>query len=354
MPPKYYDVFEDIEKYPDAYIIIAYSRRSVGKTYGALWGYMQRKQPIVYIKRTNRDIDLICKPLNHYKNSPYHPINRDHGTNILPIKESEGMAGFYPCDDNDEPIGPAVAYALSLNNIKSIKGFSLDDAEAVIMDEFIPQASESRVMSTEFDGLMDSVLTVQRDRIERGRDALRLLLFANAERLYCPIIDGLEILSELGLVASRKLTYYYLEERQILIHHINDIPLDEKVTKKGMYVCMKGTAWWRKSYYGEFAHCDFTNIKDVVLKKYQPVARCWYREKAFYIYRKDRDYHICETENNKYRQEFNFDRDNDIRLFYGRLCFDLQEACTMGHVTFSNYALYDLIMNFDKRFKGVL
>lgn len=351
---KYYDVFEDIKKYPDAYIILAYSRRSVGKTYGALWGYLQRGESIVYIKRTNKDIDLLCKPLDHYKSSPYSPINRDHGTNILPVKESDGIASFYHCNENDEPIGPAVAYAVSLNAIKCIKGFNLDSAVAVIMDEFIPQATEPRVLSTEFDGLMDAVLTVQRDRIERGEEPLRLLLFANAEDIYCPIVDGLEILSELAEVAAKNLTYMYLEKRQILIHHVNEIQIDESVTKKGMYVCMYGTKWWRKSYLGEFAHCDFSNIKSVVLKKYQPLVRCWYREKAFYIYRKDRDFHLCEISSNKYRQDFNLDRDNDVRLFYGKYCFDLQENCTMGHVTFSNYALYDLIMNFDKRFKKVL
>ena len=46
---KYYDVFDDLKKYPNATIIIAYSRRGVGKTYSALKGALDREKKILYI-----------------------------------------------------------------------------------------------------------------------------------------------------------------------------------------------------------------------------------------------------------------------------------------------------------------
>lgn len=351
---KHYDVFEDIKKYPDATIIIAYSRRSVGKTYGALWGAYERNIKVAYLKRTNRDIDTLCKPLEDYKASPYSPINRDHGTRIYPKKTGEGFAAFHTMDKDFNIEGPAISIAFSLSGVKDIKGFDLSDCDLMIMDEFIPQATETRVLTNECDGMLDAYLTISRDRIERGRGAMKLLLFANAESLYCPIVDGLELMSELSEVSQKNLTYKYIENRRILIHNINDIELDESVKQDGMYICMYGTKWWRKSYLGEFADADFSNVKKVVLKKYQPLIHMRYRDKDYFIYRKDRDYHVCDTSSNRYRSEFNLDRDNDVRAFYGKYVFDIQEACTMGHVTFSDYFLYDLIMNFDKRFKKIL
>ena len=48
--PQYYDVTADLRKYPEAVVIIAYSRRGVGKTYSALKGALEGGFPIVYIK----------------------------------------------------------------------------------------------------------------------------------------------------------------------------------------------------------------------------------------------------------------------------------------------------------------
>ena len=60
MSKYYYDIFEDMEKYPDAWCIVAVGGRKTGKTYGTLKGCYERKQKFVFSKRTNRDVDLIC------------------------------------------------------------------------------------------------------------------------------------------------------------------------------------------------------------------------------------------------------------------------------------------------------
>lgn len=347
----YYDVFNDLRDYPEAVVVVAYSRRGVGKTYGALYGAYQKKLPIVYVKRTKEDIDLICEDSEEFETSPYVPINRDHGTNIHPKKIQKGIAGFYDMDSEDKK---PIAYAVALSAVKAVKGMDMSRAEFLIFDEFIPQASESRVLHTEGSSVLDLAETIGRDRIKRGRGPLKILLFANAEDIYCPVIDELQIMDDLAALAMSGQSIRYVEDRLILIHHVNEIELEEAEKSGGLYRVMKGTSWWRKSYGGEFSKVDFTNVSKQALKKYSCVMKIHYREDDYYLYRKDREFYFCKTPSNRYIEDINLNRDNDIRRFYSRYCIDLQEACNEGLMRFSDYSLYDMVANYSKRFKNVL
>lgn len=350
---KYYDVYDDIRNYPDAVIIIAYSRRGVGKTYGALWGAYKRKEPIVYIKRTIEDINLICSGGSEFDTSPYVPINRDHGTNIKPKKIAKGIGAFYDCDSDGEPIGQPIAYAVALSAIKNIKGIDLSHCFSIIFDEFIPQISETRVLHSEGEAVMDIYATVSRDREKRGKEPLKLLLFANAENIYCPVVDELNVIDDLAALAVSGKSIRYVKDRGILLHHVNEIEIEES-EKGGIYKTMKNTSWFRKSFGGEFSKNDFSNVEPKVLKKFKPLMQLIYKESIFYIYQKDLDYYVCKQRSDRCIVKMNLNRDNDVRKFYIKYCMNIQDACIEGHVKFSDYSLYDLIMNFDKRFKNIL
>lgn len=350
---QYYDVYNDVREYPDAIVIVAYSRRGVGKTYGALYGALQQNKSCVYIKRTIEDINLICSGSEQFDTSPYVPINRDHNLNIRPKKIANGIGAFYHFDSDNEPVGKPVSYAVSLSAIKNIKGIDLSECSYLIFDEFIPQISETRVLHSEGEALLDLYATVSRDREKRGREPLKLFLFANSENLYCPVVDELQIIDDLAALSVSGQSYRYVENRGILLHHVNEIEVAE-VEKNGIYKVMYNTSWFRKSFGGEFSHNDFSNVTRQALKKYSPLMQIHYKEHDFFIYQNNIDYYVCKVKSNKAPLQINLNRDNDIRMFYSKYCLDIQDACTSGHVKFSDYSLYDLIMNFDKRFKNVL
>jgi len=44
----YYNIFDDIEKYPDAWAYLVTGGRSTGKTYGALWECLKRKERFIF------------------------------------------------------------------------------------------------------------------------------------------------------------------------------------------------------------------------------------------------------------------------------------------------------------------
>lgn len=362
---RYYNVFDDIASYPEAIIIIAYSRRGVGKTYSMLKNSYQlwkesggTRGRITYVKRTIEDVNLICSSTEEFDASPYAPINRDLGTNIRPRKVKNGIGAFYDMDDPSEHKKPC-AYVVALSAIKNVKGIEMP-CDYLVFDEFIPQVSESirGVSSAEGEALLDLYMTLSRDREKRRSPDdpdlhMRLILFANAEELYCPVIEELNVLPALAEIARFGYTYHYIPERKILIHHVNEIPLeDEEMT--GIYLCMKNTRWARKSFGGEFSKVDFSNIDKKALKQYVPLIHLHYKEDDYYLYRKDREFYICQSRPSRVIAEYNLNRDNDIRKFYYTHVSDLQDACMDGYFKFSDYAIYDLITNYSKRFKGVL
>ena len=92
----YYHFEDDLKEYPDAWCFIVWSARGKGKTYSGLKYSYENKIPIVYMKRTIEDVNLICSANAYgFDPSPYVPINRDHHYNIKAQGIENGIAGFW-------------------------------------------------------------------------------------------------------------------------------------------------------------------------------------------------------------------------------------------------------------------
>lgn len=347
----YYYLSRDLIKYPDAWCYVVYSRRDVGKTYGALNLCREQNIPFLYIKRTNEDVDFICSKNTLLKvdPSPFFPINRDYGCNVIPKLIKKGFGAFYNADSEDNIKGAPIGLILSLNSVKKIKGYDASFCDLMIMDEFIPQPGE-RVSHKEGDLLLDCYMTVSRDRLERGRDPLKLILFANAEEICTPITNALEITDDIANMKDK--THYFNADRDILIHHITDkeIPLQEKA-KKGIFKGMAGTAWFDKSYGGEFSNNDFSNVVNMPLKNMQGMIHIIYKRKDYYIY-----YHpiksIYYMTSSPCKCPYNYDlsKENDQKKFYIDFGITLRIALSESRFLFKLYSLYDLINHYKKYF----
>lgn len=349
----YYHIAKDVEDYPNATIIIVYSRRGPGKTYGALWNSLWKERSIIYMKRTNADVKLICdyNSESNFDLSPYKAINRDKGTNVHGKLIEDGIGGFWHYEDG-HPAGLPVAWCLSLNKAKSIKGLELSECDWMILDEFVPQKGEI-VKHAEGEMLLDLYMTVNRDREERGQDPIKLILFANTEEISTPITNQLEVVDHMAELNASGKTHLYLEDRGILIHHITEaeIPIKEHKKKQGIYKAMAGTAWADKAFGGEFANNDFTNVKHFMLKGCTPLIHLHYKNKDYYIYKnQDGYYYMCGSKQ-KCIQEYDLNLENDQKRFYIENQIDLRQICINGYMKFQKYSMYDLIVNYKKFFK---
>ena len=353
----YYNIRMDLEAYPDAWCFLIVGGRNTGKTYGDLKYHLEEKKTTCFLKRTNKDVDLLClghklgeKTGNYEVDlSPYKSINRDMGTNIKAYKIDDGLGAFYE-DVDGAPAGSPKAYLMSLNAVHKYKGFDLSECYSITFDEFIPQNYE-RVSTKEGEQLMELYKTIARDRVERGKEELKLICLANAVNVFNYTFDVLEVTDVVAEMSIKHQPYLYMEERGIFIRLLEtseEMMQHERQT--GIYRAMGQTAWGRMAFGNEFAFNDFSNIKRVSLKNYKPLVKLHYRSKQFYIYVGNDSYYMT-TARNKTPYTYNLDKEMDQRRFYYDHVLDLLNASIDGRMYFDTYSMYDLIINYKKRFK---
>lgn len=348
---EYYNIMEDLAKYPDAWCYVIYSPRGPGKTYSTLKGGLDTNIQIVYIKRTMEDVELICTSDDESTDfSPYKPINRDMGTNIKPKSLKKGIGAFYHCDGEMSPYGKPVAYLVPMSGVRKFKGFDMSECDWIVFDEFIPQLSE-RINRHEGDLLMDLYMTVARDREKRGRKPLKLILLANASEISTPITNTLELVDDMADMEASGACEKYIEDRGIYIHHL--IEDKYKITTKDSPIVkgMGHTAWGKMAFEGSFAYNDFSNIEKLSLKGMKPLIHLRYKTYHYYIYQREYDgmYYMCSSPS-KCPFEYDLNKENDQKLFMLEHQIDLRLSCIEGNMRFLRYTMYDLIVNYKKFF----
>ena len=284
----YYHIGKDIEDHPECWCFIVWSPRGPGKTYSGLWYTYGHEIKIVYTKRTVEDVNLLVScddPDGKLDLSPYKPINRDNGTNIYPRKVQDGLGAFYECPDG-EPIGEPVSMILPLNKIKTVKGFDASEFDWLLVDEFIPQIGErTSAGNKEGELLLDLYMTMSRDRIARGKGDLKLVLFANAEQISTPITNTLDVVDDMSDMCFSGESVRVLKERGIFLRHIceGDYPITTSYQQSGIYRAMNGTDWGAKTFDGQFASNDFTNVSHKSLKKMKSLIHVIHKHHHYHL-----------------------------------------------------------------------
>ena len=353
----YYQVSEDLKAYPEAWAYVIVGGRNTGKTYGALKYYLEEKVPLVFIKRCNDDVDTLCagnqlgKTAADYEVdlSPYKSINRDLGTSIKAYKIKTGLGGFYKTGE-DGAYGSPVAYLASLNAVQKIKGFDMSECESMVFDEFIPQPWE-RISRKEGEQLMDLYKTVSRDRVLRGRPELKLICLANAVNVWNPTCEILGLTDLIADMSIRGTETYYDEERGIFVRILKTSgEMMEAEEKTGVYKAMKDTQWGRMAFSNEFGYNDFSKVKKVPLKGYRPYCQILYKEKSWTLYQNDDAWYLSKSPASGVKITYNLNEETQQKLFYYDVVIDLWEAAISGKAYFQTYSMYDLILNYKRRF----
>jgi len=345
----YYDIKDDLVAYPDAWCYLVWSKRGPGKTYSTLRFCIENKIKFVFIKRTIEDVKMLCASGRRkdieFDVSPFVPLNRDFGWNIAPVKIEKGIAGFYQCNEQNEPAGSPLGYCVALSVASDVKGFDMSECDIMIFDEFIPKRYE-RVRRDEGDALLDIYMTISRDRLARGRGELKLICLANATSINNPtfmILDVMDIAADMDV---KDIEYFY-NERKILMHKI-PAQVAELKDLSGIEIAMAGTTWADMAFGGSFSYDDFSNVKHTRLKGYQPLCAYSYKKKTVFIYLKDGYYYA--TYARAKIEPYNLDRENDQKRFFYDYVGRLREACIAERMKFESYSMYDVIINYKKIF----
>ena len=357
--PKYYDIRNDMEAYPDAWCFLIWSKRGPGKTYSTLRMCIEDNKKFVFMKRTIEDVNLMCSRMEDSEDpddndlSPFSPLNRDFNWNIYPfIISAKGLAAFYHGEVGEDgklhPVGNLLGWIVACSAVTKFKGFSMDAADYLIFDEFIPKPWE-RINKKEGDSVLDMYETISRDRIKRGKKELKLICLANATSLNNPMFNTLDVVDIAAEMDITDREYTYTEDGTLLHFIQGDFDINEETVKTGIQKRMEGTPWGVMAYGGHFGYNDFSSIGRTSLKGYKPVCSCSYKKDNFYIYRKDGQYYMCKSRHNS-DKIYNLNRENDQKLFFQEEVIELREACIEGKMIFETFTMYDLIVNYKKYF----
>lgn len=348
---KYYDIRDDLRAYPDAWCYLIWSKRGPGKTYSTLRYMIEEVKKFMFLKRTIEDVKMLCATGKgkgiQFDVSPFVPLNRDFGWDIKPVQIVKGIAGFYHCNEEGTPCGPPIGYCAALSAAKDIKGFDMSEVEFFIFDEFI-QKKHERLNRGEGEQLLDLYMTLRRDRVIRGRDDLKLICLANATSVNNPTFGVLDVIDDAVHMDVTDTEYNYIEDRGILMHKIPPIVLQEE-QKSGIEKAMEGTAWADMAFGGHFSFDDFTSVQHRRLKGYQPIFAYSYKKKNTYVYEKDGYYYFCRAAA-RVTKMYNLDRENEQKKLYYDYIIDLRDLTIEDRVTFSEFTMYDLVMNYRKIF----
>ena len=357
----YYNIQDDLSKYPDCWCYAIVGGRNTGKTYSALADAKENNKGFIFIKRTNLDVNNLCAG-GHIHNktmdmdfefdlSPFADLNDDKGWNIKANKIFDGLGGFWEYNLDDKLLKKSpIGYIFSLNRVAKFKGFGgLRNCSEMIFDEFIASPWE-RVSKEEGNQVMDLYKTVSRDREHRGKPPLKLIMLANANDISNPIFNTLQITDEVAAMIARGDEYMCI--RGIMIHLLKDnLEFYQRESQTLIYKAMHDTTWGKMAFDNEFSRNDFSYIKKKInIKRAIPVCRVIYENEVWYIWKKERKYLVCYSRhnlNNIYDLSIEGDRK---RFFYNEWGY-LSDSVRDGLAEFQTFLMYDVLYHFREYFK---
>ena len=262
--------------------------RATGKTYGGLETMIEDNYKFIYMRRNQTQADLINKP----EFSPFKSLNSDKGWNIVTKSISKYNSGFYDSAALEEG-GLPLGYTAALSTISNIRGFDASDVDKAIYDEFIPEKHE-RPLKNEATALFNAYETINRNRELKGKPALQLLCFANANDM------ANTIFLELGLVKKamemkrkakeNRQEVYINRDRGILMVIMDDSPISKKKGNTALYRLTQGSAFADMSLNNNFSGEEIGRIKSKPLKEYRPIVSIG--ELTIYTHKSDKSYYV--------------------------------------------------------------
>lgn len=219
----------------DTPFIFGWGGRGIGKTYGMLKELYSRGYCFAYMRNIQNEIDLACSR----DGNVFRPLNDDYGWAVVPerIRGTKYVGAFYNAEEVEgglEPVGAPIGYGLALASVARIRGFSLDNVEVVFFDEFIPEL-HTRKITALGEAFLNAYETINRNRELKGRDPLKVVCMANANR-----VDN-DLFLEFGLVTrayemqKKRLDFWQDKERGITLINFAESPISKAKKNTALY-----------------------------------------------------------------------------------------------------------------------
>ena len=312
--------------------------RGTGKTYGALLEVLSQKKRIIYLRRTQTEMNLITSEIT----SPFKHLLEDH-PEITPVqvkKIADNLAEFYQVENEQENI---VGYIAALSTFANIRGVDFSDVGLILYDEFIPE-KRSRPIKEEYEALMNMYETTNRNRELEGKDPIKLICLANSNDIANPIFMGLGVVNRVAKMMLKETCYYSDPAHNLAIYMLQRSPISARKKETVLYQLTRGSDFERMAISNIFA-LDRSAVRGMPLQEYKPLVSLG---ELLILKHKSRDeyYARCGKPNGTCEVEFTTS-DMDQKRFRLRFAY-LYAAYLSGNVIFEDEASMIL---FEKIFK---
>ena len=269
---------------PFVYVI---GGRGTGKTYGALQYVLDHKMKFILLRRTQTQVDMI-------RDDNFNPFRKYPAYNITVKNINKNITGVYNAVFDEEKqmnviSGAPIGYICALSTIANIRGFSTDDVQIVIYDEFIGEKHE-RSIKDEAGAFLNAYETVNRNRELQGSEAVKLVALANSNNLANPLFMQLKLVNVVEKMKIRQQEIYLNRDMGLAIIMLQKSRIGEAKEKTALYRLAGDSEFSRMALSNDFSSEEKALIASRSLADYKPV--CFVGEIC--VYKKDRSYYVTD------------------------------------------------------------
>lgn len=188
--------------------IMVVGPRGTGKTYGLMKWLIQNKEPFVYLRRLQTQLDL-CATIS---GNPFRKLCDDLEIEIKPFRK-EKLIEF----KHDKTDSIPVAIGCALSTVATVRGFDFSGYNYIVFDECIPMSGEKPIKD-EFNAFLNLYETVNRNRELAGEPAVKCIMLGNANTLVNPYFTGWKFTkTALKMISGEQMIYHTPDKSRTMI-----------------------------------------------------------------------------------------------------------------------------------------
>lgn len=225
--------------------------RGIGKTYSTIQ-YLDSLDFFIYMRYSRGELEKAIGNTNNPEDNEFYKIDPNYNINEL----QDGFYGIYKGDT-------LKGYGVCLQTFYKVRGVNYERAQALFLDEFIPEKNARRVLKDPSDALFNSIESINRNREFFDKPPIKVICCANSNNIYNEIFVALNVIQDVELSLMMQDKTFCDPERDLQIT-ILDSKEDfiEKKKNTSLYRLTKGTSFYKMALENDFAYNDFDYVKN--------------------------------------------------------------------------------------------
>lgn len=234
--------------------------RGTGKSFGALKYIYESGQTAVYLRRTQKQADIVSKA----EFTPFKPVADLLGIDYFVDKVVPGVTALRTKDRT-------IFYTAALSTFASLRSFDMSDVSIIFYDEFIPEPSEKAPIRYEYEAFLNMYETVNRNRELSGADPVKLFAAANANDINNKIFIGLGLVSVTDQMIKKGLQEWHDLKRSVSLYYPAASPISSRKRETALYRLAENTDFAQMAIKNSY-NVDYSDIVNRPQVEYKPIA----------------------------------------------------------------------------------